>query len=46
MTRVQEERPELIKVGRLREYTIEICRCKKYVCSIKELKEYDILERA
>jgi len=46
MTEIQEERPKLIRVGRLREYRLEICRCKKYVCTIKELKEYEILEGA
>jgi len=34
----------LVRVGRVREYTLEICRCKKYVCILWELKEYEILE--
>jgi len=46
MAKVQEETLELVKVGKLKEYTKEICRCKKYVCSVEELREYDILEKA
>jgi len=46
MTKLQNKRPELITVGKLRECTLEICRCEKYVCTMIELKEYEILEEA